>query len=314
MQPNLLVILLGTAVLSLCICGGTAVFFLMREKKRTGQILRMLDQASDGSFREIHLNESSISLMENSLWKYLCARQAGEKALRQEKERIQADISDLSHQSAAPVSNILLYSQLLEEWLEERDVSEDEKREALEYLEAVKEQTHALDFLIEGLGRLSRMETGIIHVERKEQELEPLFRSLERQFSLKAREKGVRLTLTETDARAVFDMKWTVEAAANLVDNALKYTPAEGEVKISAETYSFFVRIRVQDDGIGIAEEEQPRIFGRFYRSPSLSQEPGLGIGLYIAREIVKQQKGYIKVESAKGKGSIFSVFLPVNE
>lgn len=304
---------LTAGVLLLCICGGTAAFFLRREKRQSRRILRMIDQALDGSFREIHLDESAASLAESSLWKYLCAHQAAEKALLAEKERIQKDISDLSHQSVTPVSNILLYSQLLEEWLENRELKTEEKREALEYLEAIKEQTHTLDFFMEGLGKLSRMETGLIHVERKRQPVEPLFLSLRRQFSPKAADKGIRLVIAQTEAEAVFDMKWTVEAAANLVDNALKYTPSGGEVKISAETYSFFVRIRVQDNGIGIPEEELAKIFGRFYRSPSLGQEPGLGIGLYISREIMKKQGGYIKAESERENGSTFSLYLTVN-
>lgn len=108
------------------------------------------------------------------------------------------------------------------------------------------------------------------------------------------------------------DAKWTVEALGNIVDNAIKYTACRGNVQIKVEQYSFFVKIDIIDDGIGIEKEEIPKIFGRFYRSLSVADQPGVGIGLFLAREIIQAQKGYIKVTSKRGKGSTFSVFLPI--
>ena len=98
------------------------------------------------------------------------------------------------------------------------------------------------------------------------------------------------------------------------MDNAIKYTPDGGNVRVKAEEYSFFVRIDITDNGIGIEKEEIPKIFGRFYRSLSVADQPGVGIGLFLAREIIQAQKGYIKVASETGKGSTFSVFLPVSK
>ena len=110
------------------------------------------------------------------------------------------------------------------------------------------------------------------------------------------------------------DPKWTVEALGNIVDNAIKYTACGGNVQVKAEQNSFFVKIDIIDDGIGIEKEEIPKIFGRFYRSLSVADQPGVGIGLFLAREIIQAQKGYIKVTSKRGKGSTFSVFLPITK
>ena len=96
----------------------------------------------------------------------------------------------------------------------------------------------------------------------------------------------------------------------NLVDNAIKYTPS-GSVTISAAEYELFTRIDVTDTGIGIEESEQPKIFSRFYRSEAVRENEGVGIGLYLAREIISGEGGYIKLTSEPGKGSTFSVFLP---
>lgn len=87
-----------------------------------------------------------------------------------------------------------------------------------------------------------------------------------------------------------------------------------GNVQVKAEQYSFFVKIDIIDDGIGIEKEEIPKIFGRFYRSLSVADQPGVGIGLFLTREIIQAQKGYIKVTSEREKGSIFSVFLPISK
>lgn len=113
------------------------------------------------------------------------------------------------------------------------------------------------------------------------------------------------------DLTAEFDIKWTAEAIANIIDNAVKYTPPGGTVTVSAEEYEMFVRINIADTGIGMREDETAKVFTRFYRSPAVSSEEGVGIGLYLAREIITRENGYIKVSSQPGKGSVFSVFLP---
>ena len=104
-------------------------------------------------------------------------------------------------------------------------------------------------------------------------------------------------------------IEWTVEALSNLVDNGLKYTPEGGKVRIQTVILPSMVRVDVSDTGRGICEEEQAAIFGRFYRSQEMSEKPGMGIGLYAAREIMRAQNGYIQVQSRPGKGSVFSVY-----
>ena len=113
------------------------------------------------------------------------------------------------------------------------------------------------------------------------------------------------------DPVAFFDFKWTLEALANIVENAIKYTPPGGLVTVSTREYEMFVCIDITDNGIGMSEEETAKIFTRFYRSPHVYEEKGVGIGLYLAREIVSKEGGYIKVSSELSKGSVFSVFLP---
>ena len=170
--------------------------------------------------------------------------------------------------------------------------------------------TEKLRFLIDSLIKLSRLENGIISLSPQHTALQSLLQGIAEQYSAKAAEKGLSLSLHDTDIFATFDSKWTAEALANIVDNAIKYTE-HGAIKISAVSYEMFARIDISDTGTGILESEQAKIFARFYRSNSVQKQEGVGIGLYLARQIISGEGGYIKVSSVPGKGSTFSVFLP---
>lgn len=303
-----LALLLVIIVLS-GICVGFAVYFVKREKKLVGRIQKMLDDAIEGKFQDVHLDETKMSAVENSMWRYLCDNQVSVSKLSMEKEQIQTWISDISHQTVTPVANIVLYSQLLEE---EQGVRENP--EAAEEIMAIREQADKLDFLVESLVKLSRLEAGIIRVNVQRHKIGPVLEAVRNQFLYKASQKDIRLEVADSDETAVFDLKWTIEALANIVDNGIKYTPCKGCVSVSVESYSYFLRVNVEDNGMGIAETEQANIFTRFYRSSSVSEKPGLGIGLYLAREVMKAQDGYIKLSSKEGEGSVFSLFLLKDE
>ena len=107
------------------------------------------------------------------------------------------------------------------------------------------------------------------------------------------------------------DRKWTVEALFNILDNAVKYTPEGGTIKVCVQSWELYMKIDIADSGKGIAENRQGKIFKRFYREEEVHNIDGIGIGLYLAREIVTMQGGYIKVSSEVGKGSVFSIFIP---
>ena len=159
--------------------------------------------------------------------------------------------------------------------------------------------------------KTSRLETGVIALHPEPGELETIMTSAVSQLRPKAEEKGVRIALEHGEANAVFDPKWTEEALYNLLDNAVKYTPSGGRVSVTAVVYPMFSAVLVQDTGPGIAEEEQPKIFQRFYRGTAHREQEGVGIGLYLVRQIAEGQGGFVKVRSQPGQGSTFSLYLP---
>lgn len=167
-----------------------------------------------------------------------------------------------------------------------------------------------LNLKTDSLVKLSRLENGILTLSPRPEAVQPLLEAIQEEFAFKAKSKGLALRVIASEAWANFDRKWTAEALGNLTDNAIKYT-CSGSVTISAAEYELFTRIDVTDTGIGIEESEQPKIFSRFYRSETVRKNEGVGIGLYLAREIISGEGGYIKLTSKPGKGSTFSVFLP---
>lgn len=285
----------------------TAAAVVVWDRWRTRRLLKrldaMLDQAISAGFTEEDFDEGLLSSVEAKLAQYLAASTVSARNLQVEKDNIKTLIADISHQTKTPIANILLYAQLLEE-----QALSSEGHSCAAALEA---QAEKLQSLIDALIKTSRLETGILTLHPAAGPLAPMLEEAVAQFVPKAEGKGVSLTLCPTDATAVFDAKWTCEAVCNLLDNAIKYTPAGGSVTVDVVSYELFCRINVADTGPGIPEEEQPQVFQRFYRSAAVSQTEGVGIGLYLTRQIAEGQDGYIKVFSRPKKGAKFSLYLP---
>lgn len=277
-----------------------------RTTKTLSRISHMIDEAKEGEFKVKNYTEEEISSLECKFADFLDSSLTTEANLAEEKERIKEMISDISHQTKTPIANLLLYSELLGE----EELSEGGK----ESINIIHEQTEKLRFLVDSLVKLSRLENGIVSLTAEQNSVKELVDSVVLALKNEASYKGLILcgpASDEEDVFAHFDMKWTTEALNNIVDNAIKYTD-DGSIEVSISATDVFARIDVKDTGIGISEEESAKIFSRFYRSADVNQKEGVGIGLYLAREIITDEGGYIKLSSTKGEGSLFSIFLPV--
>ena len=231
--------------------------------------------------------------------------QENRRRVDEERRELQTLVSDISHQVKTPVANL----KMVTDTLLAKPVTEQERRE---FLQGIRSQTDKLEFLVQSMGKASRLETGAVTLEKKDV---PLLDTLAQAMSgivYGAEQKGISVEVQcPEDLRVSHDSKWTAEALFNLLDNAVKYTPAGGKISVSVEQWEMYVKLDVADTGKGIPESRQAAIFRRFYREEEVHDQPGVGIGLYLAREIVSRQGGYIKVTSEVGRGSTFSVFLP---
>ncbi len=262
----------------------------------------MLEQAINGTFREEDYDESRLSRLESKWKRYLAMSEQARLRVEKEQQRTKTLISDISHQTKTPIANILLYAELLQE--KEKDP------ELTPIVDNIKRQSEKLDFLIKSLMKASRLESELLLLHPKKQMIRPMLEASVEAVREKALEKGIEIVLEAGNERACFDRKWTDEAVFNLLDNAVKYSIRESSVKVFVTEYEMFAAVHVQDQGMGIREEEQAQIFERFYRSRDVSEKEGAGIGLYLVREIACRQGGYVKVKSAYGEGSTFSFYM----
>lgn len=272
---------------------------------------KMLDEAMAGTFRESDYDESRLSRVESKWKHFLGASVLSKENIEREKDRVKELVSDISHQTKTPMANIHLYVELLREKL---DALED-AGESLKMLEEIERQTEKLEFLIQSLTKMSRLESNIVEVKPVCQEISSLLDAAIRDVLPRAEKKNVEVENTYSGpGTAFYDRKWTKEALFNVLDNAVKYSAFGSKVIVSVTEYELYTAISVRDFGIGIGEEDTAKIFGRFYRSEEVQQEEGVGIGLYLTREILRKENGYIKVSSKPGAGSDFTLYIQRNK
>lgn len=235
---------------------------------------------------------------------FSCA-EARECRLDAERAKLQSLVSDISHQTKTPIATL----KMLTDTLRTRPMSEAERAQ---FLDASARQIDKLDFLIQALVKTSRLETGVITLEKRPQSLAETIALAASGVLAALEQKDLQFSVSCPETITLpHDRRWTAEALANLLDNAVKYTPAGGRIALRVEEWESQVKIDVSDTGCGIPEAAQGAIFQRFWRAPAVHEEEGVGLGLYLAREIITLQGGYIRASSAPGKGATFSIFLP---
>lgn len=274
-------------------------------KKNEYEILnRMLDDAIGGNFEEDCFDESELSKLQTKLMRYLSSASMSERKISEEKDSLKELITNISHQTRTPLTNILMYSELLKE------VSAGQV--AADYADEIYLQGKKLESLIEALVKMSRLETGVFQYEKSETRYSKIIGKAVDQAIPKAKDKDIRIYVNnEQDYQVLLDEKWVVEAAYNIIDNAIKYSDSGTSIYIETFSYEMFSGIRIRDEGPGIDEAEIPLMFGRFYRGRSVHDREGIGVGLYLAREITEANGGYIKVRSRPGQGSTFELCFP---
>lgn len=289
-------------------CAASFVAFLRRKLVLfSDNLCRTIDDMLDGAAPppQIYEEESLFYKINHRLARLYEVLRENRESISKERADLQELISDISHQVKTPISNL----KMVNATLLEQPMPEEKRRE---FLQASSGQLEKLDFLMQAMIKTSRLETGVISLERK---VQPIYDTLAAALGgilLNAERKNIHVSVDcSTDIVLAHDRKWTSEALFNILDNAVKYTPTGGDIQVSVQSWELYVKIDIMDSGKGIAENRQGMIFKRFYREEEVHDIEGIGIGLYLAREIVTMQGGYIKVTSTVGRGSTFSVLLP---
>lgn len=272
------------------------------------QITLLIESLVEQQERQIfsEAEDTLTARLQHQLLKLRNILTAQNQMLAQEKEQIKTLISDISHQIKTPIAAANTFAELLSD-------GELSAEERTEYITTLQMSLGKLTFLTNSLIKLSRLESGIISLKPEKNSLNEIVLQAVKTVYAKAKEKGILITFEcDQTFEAVLDFNWTAEAISNVIDNAVKYTPQGGFICLQITEYPSFLRLDISDSGVGIPEEEQAKIFGRFYRGKQSVGTDGVGIGLYLTREIINKQNGYMKVSSDEN-GSTFSMFLKKN-
>jgi signal transduction histidine kinase len=217
-------------------------------------------------------------------------------------------LSIASHELRTPLHALVINLSHVRTTSAPASPSVDETRSRIE--RAVR-QTDRLARIIDSLYDVSRVSAGQLHIQRELLDLTELCHDVAARFADQAAVSGGRIDVrASSPALGSWDRMRIEQVLTNLVSNALKYGAGQ-PVLLSVEPGPDSVRLRVQDHGIGIPEEDQSRVFERYQRSSSARHFGGLGLGLFIARQIVEAHGGTISLHSRRGEGTVFSVELP---
>ena len=289
-------------------CVAAFVAFLRRKLVLfSNDLCRTIDDMLDGAapLPQIYEEENLFYKINHRLTRLYEVLRENRESIAKERADLQELISDISHQVKTPIANL----QMVNATLLEQPMTEERRQE---FLQASGGQLDKLDFLMQAMIKTSRLETGVISLDRK---VQPFYDTLAAALGgilLNAERKNIHVSVDcPTDIVLAHDKKWTSEALFNILDNAVKYTPTDGDIQVFVQSWELYIKIDITDSGKGIVENKQGMIFKRFYREEEVHDIEGIGIGLYLTRKIISMQGGYIKVTSAVGKGSTFSVFLP---
>lgn len=260
-----------------------------------------IDKALDGNLEITEFDEKELSKIKSKLIKFLYASQVKEAKINSEKSKTKDLIADISHQTKTPITNLSLYISLLE----------DDPKD--EYLEIIKYELNKLEFLIQNLVKSSRLESDIISLQKQQANLKDLVEDVLREFKVILDEKCIIIDLKAEDLFFALDERWLKEAIHNLVDNAIKYSPKGSTINISVYKSYLNYNLDIENECKDLSEETLPKIFERFYRGKNSVSKDGLGLGLFIAREIIEKHGGNIRASLDENRIK-FSVDFPLWE
>lgn len=264
--------------------------------------LNKTDEILSGKQIELSYDESLDSAISERLNRIIEISRMQKGIAEEERDIVKSLITNISHQIRTPLANITLYTGLLKERIKDS--------EAARLADKIENNAGKLEFFMKELLKSSYAEQEIISVSPKIIALDTIIKRSCQSVELDAMKKKIQLVLEYSTYKVYADSKWTEEVFNNIIENAIKYSPDGATITIKSILYESFVCVQIIDNGIGIPEEEQGKIFQRFYRGTDVTDKQGFGIGLYLAREVLKKQQGYIKVKSTLNRGTTVEVFL----
>ena len=304
------------------ITGGSIIY--IRQRKLRMEELRKAAAMTEDILAGRRLRTSApgdellLARIENQLVRIQEVLDGRRKEAEKSRDEIQKLISEIAHQMRTPLTNIESYTGFLRNITEtaeqnlEGEASGSNEKIGLQYISALEVSEKKLHFLVDSFVKMARLEQHIIQIHQNEKDLLKTIHNTFGQIQNRAEEKQIRFHITlPKQALCVHDSNWLSEAVFNILDNAVKYSEPGGTVEVSLKQNEMYMKLQVRDYGIGIEEGEENQIFRRFYRGRRVTVQEGIGIGLYLAREIMNLHGGFMTAKKME-PGLLIEVNLPV--
>lgn len=293
-----IIILLG--VISIIV----ALIYTNKRDKSLRSINKYLDKVNNGNYElKIEDNgEDEISRLRNELYKTTILLRESAENSEKEKTNLSNSLADISHQLKTPLTSIRIMLDNIEE-----NPNMDEKTRN-EFIEEISRQIDWISSLVISLLKLAKFDAGAIIMQDTQINVKKLIDNVINNLAIMIDIKNIKIEeKIDEDVILRADYNWQLEALTNIIKNCIEHSKEDSKIKIEVENNSIFVKIKITDEGEGIAKEDLSHIFERFYKSKQAS-ENSIGIGLSLAKTIIEKENGYIKVDSELGKGTTFEI------
>lgn len=211
-------------------------------------------------------------------------------------------ISNISHQLKTPLAALNIYNGILQ-------TEAEEYPDIREFTNRSEQELDRIETLVQNLLKVAKWDSGTIVLQKTEEPLSKVMDCIEHHFTYQAQQQKKNLLFSGDDTvKLLCDRGWFMEAVSNLVKNALDHTKAGDTIQVEWRSFGSIVRVTIQDNGSGIAPEDLPHIFKRFYRSRFSQDTQGVGLGLPLAKAIIEAHNGTIEVDSDPGNGARFTI------
>ena len=297
-QNIALVIIFGTVSL------GIYLIYVITQEKKIDEINEYIKQINNKNYiLKIEENDNGeLSKLRNELYKTTVLLKETAEISEKEKENLSTAIADISHQLKTPLTSIRIMLDNIQ------DNPDMEKAVRDDFIQDISKQIDWISSLVISLLKIAKFDAGTIKMENKEINAKKLIDTVISNLAIIIELKNIEV-ITNIDEKATFvaDYKWQQEALTNILKNAIEHSKENAKIYITAENTSLFLKIIIKDEGSGIDKEDLKHIFQRFYKTKN-SNENSIGIGLPLAKAIIEQSNGYIKIESEVGKGTSFEI------
>jgi len=252
----------------------------------------------------IHLSEYSegeLSILQSEISKLTVQLREQAGVLRAEKIYLADSIADISHQIRTPLTSI----NLILSFLSEPGLSEERRVQLMQELTRFLSR---IDWLISALLKMSKLDAGTANIKKDSVSVAELIKKAFEPVAIPMELRDQKMIVSMQGDETYFgDLSWSAEAIGNIFKNCMEHMPAGGKLYVSANMNGLFTEITIRDTGCGIAREDLPHLFERFYKGSNAGDQ-STGIGLALARMIVTGQNGTIKAENSKDGGALFTV------